>query len=66
MSGYFGTIYGAAFFLQTLGMIIGPIFGGWIFDTTGSYYSAFLTAALLSIVSMIVIYFTGNTSHARE
>ena len=47
-------------------MVIDPILGRWIFDTTGSYYSAFLTAALLSIVSMIVIYFTGNTSHAKE
>jgi len=63
---HFGTIYGTAFFLQTFGMIIGPVFGGWIFDTTGSYYSAFLTAALLSTASMIVIYFTGNSSHARK
>ncbi len=63
---HFGTIYGAAFFLQTLGMVIGPIFGGWIFDTTGSYYSAFLTAASLSLASMIVVYFTGNTSSEKE
>lgn len=62
----FGTIYGATFFLQTLGMVIGPIFGGWIFDTTGSYYSAFLTAASLSLASMVVIYFTGNTSSEKE
>jgi cyanate permease len=47
-------------------MVVGPIFGGWIFDTTGSYYSAFLTAASLSLASMIVIHFTGNSSPAKE
>ena len=57
---HFGTIYGAAFFIQTLGMVIGPIFAGWIFDNSGSYYSAFLTAASLSFASMIAIYFTGK------
>jgi len=62
---HFGTIYGATFSLQTLGMVIGPVFGGWIFDISGSYYSAFLTAALLSLASMITIYFTGNASYAK-
>jgi MFS family permease len=61
----FGTIYGAAFSLQTLGMVIGPVFGDWIFDAIGSYYSAFLTAAVLSLASMITVYFTGNTPTTR-
>jgi MFS family permease len=57
---YFGTLYGAAFFMQTIGMVIGPIFGGWIFDITSSYYIAFLSACLLSFVATLTIYFSGK------
>ncbi|MFW6151269.1 MAG: MFS transporter, partial [Chloroflexota bacterium] len=34
---YFSVIYGISFFTLTLGQVIGPFYGGWIFDTTGSY-----------------------------
>jgi MFS family permease len=32
-----GTVFGAAAMVSALGMALGPAFGGWIFDTFGSY-----------------------------
>jgi MFS family permease len=32
-----GTVFGAAAMVSSLGMALGPVIGGWIFDTTGSY-----------------------------
>ena len=32
-----GTVLGAAAFVSSLGMAIGPWLGGWIYDTFGSY-----------------------------
>jgi MFS family permease len=57
---HFGSIYGVALFTQTIGMVIGPISGGLIFDITGSYYSAFLVAAMLSFVAVIIVYLSGK------
>lgn len=57
---HFGSIFGAAFFTQTTGMVIGPVSGGLIFDITGSYYSAFLAAAILSFIAIVSVYFAGK------
>jgi MFS family permease len=32
-----GTVFGAAAMVSSLGMALGPLLGGWIFDTFGSY-----------------------------
>jgi len=32
-----GTVFGVALMISTLGMSIGPVFGGWLFDTFGGY-----------------------------
>jgi len=32
-----GTVFGAAILCSSLGMALGPVIGGWIFDTYGSY-----------------------------
>jgi MFS family permease len=32
-----GTVFGAAAMVSSLGMAFGPVIGGWIYDTTGSY-----------------------------
>ena len=42
----FGTISGMMDFVQMFGLVLGPIFAGFIFDTTNSYYIAFNTFAL--------------------
>ena len=57
---HFASIYGAAFFTQTIGMVIGPIFGGWIFDNSGSYSFAFFVAAIISLAAIIFMYLAGK------
>ena len=37
-----GTIFGAAAFASTLGMALGPVAGGWLYDTFGSYFWLFI------------------------
>jgi MFS family permease len=32
-----GTVFGAAAMISSLGMALGPVIGGWIYDSTGSY-----------------------------
>jgi len=57
---HFGVIYGTSHFILILGDMIGPIYGGWIFDTTGSYSVAFLTSIVLSFMAMILVYLAGK------
>jgi len=58
-SKYFGGIYAASFFVLLFGTVIGPVYAGWIFDTTGSYSFAFLTSIVLSFVAIISVYLSG-------
>jgi MFS family permease len=37
-----GTVFGAVALVSTLGMAIGPWAGGWLYDTSGSYFWLFL------------------------
>jgi MFS family permease len=53
---HFGAIYGASGMVNTLGMMIGPVYGGWIFDTTDSYSLAFLSAIIITLLAIILIY----------
>jgi len=53
---HFGAIYGASGMVNTLGMMIGPVYGGWIFDTTGSYSLAFLSGIIITLLAVILIY----------
>jgi MFS family permease len=53
---HFGTIYGAAGMVNTLGLMIGPVYGGWIFDTTGSYSLAFLSGIIMTLLALILVY----------
>ena len=57
---YFGVIYAASFFVHITGTVIGPIFGGWIFDTTGTYSLAFIVSIVLSLVAIIAVYLAGR------
>jgi len=53
---HFGTIYGAAGMVNTLGIMIGPVYGGWIFDSTGSYSLAFLSGIIVTSLAVILVY----------
>ncbi|MFC2033248.1 MFS transporter [Chloroflexota bacterium] len=57
---YFGVIYGASFFWLSCGNVIGPMYAGWIFDTTGSYQLAFIGSAVLSALAIVLIYLSGG------
>jgi MFS family permease len=49
-----GLIFGASFNGWTVGCALGPIFAGYVFDATGSYRSAFLVCAVLSVVGLVL------------
>ena len=38
-----------------IGIIIGPVISGYVYDSTGSYEKAFLGFAVASIVSMMLV-----------
>jgi len=40
-----GTTFGAVALVSTLGMSLGPLAGGWLFDTFGSYFWLFIGSA---------------------
>ncbi|MDD4876107.1 MAG: MFS transporter [Dehalococcoidales bacterium] len=49
-----GTIFGITVFFGTLGGAIGPVFAGYMFDTTGSYQIPFITCMAVSITGLIL------------
>jgi len=53
---HFSAIYGAAGMVNTLGLMIGPVYGGWIFDTTGSYSLAFLSGIIITLLAGVLLY----------
>ncbi len=53
----FGTIQGTSMMLLTPVGIAAPIYAGWIYDTTGSYLTAFsLFTGLLGVASSILFF----------
>jgi MFS family permease len=44
-----GTVFGAATMLSSLGMSLGPLFGGWIFDRFGGYSWLFVASCALAL-----------------
>jgi MFS family permease len=53
---HFGAIYGALEMVTTLGIMIGPVYGGWIFDATKSYYLAFLSGIIIALLAIVLVY----------
>jgi MFS transporter, OFA family, oxalate/formate antiporter len=49
-----GLIFGVTFNGWTLGCALGPIFAGYVFDSTGSYQAAFLVCAALAAVGLVL------------
>ena len=52
-----GVIFGVATFGATIGGGIGPLVAGAIFDSTGSYSTAFLLSAVLGLLAFAVVLF---------
>ena len=53
--GSFGVIYGVITVGATVGVAIGPIIAGQIFDTMGSYNLAFIIYAGISVIGPILV-----------
>lgn len=52
----FSAIYGASGMVTTLGVMIGPVYGGWIYDATTSYYLAFLSGIIITLLAVVLVY----------
>lgn len=50
-----GAIFGILELGWALGAALGPLIGGFIFDTTGSYYGAFLIGAITMLAACVCI-----------
>lgn len=49
-----GTVFGAATMLSSIGMAIGPLFGGWVFDTFGNYAWLFIASSGLGLAAVAI------------
>ena len=58
-----GTTYGWQMLGAGLGMALGPLVGGYIWDVTGEYTGAVLLSFAMSLVGVIAIVVLPNTSH---
>jgi MFS family permease len=49
-----GTVFGAATMLSALGMSIGPVFGGWVFDRFHSYAWLYIASAAVAVGAVML------------
>lgn len=49
-----GAILGIIIFLGTIGGAAGPVFAGYLFDTTGSYQSSFFVCIAMGVIGLIL------------
>ena len=48
-----GGLFGIVIFFGTIGGAVGPVFAGYVFDTTGSYFIAFATLTVLATLALV-------------
>jgi MFS family permease len=49
-----GTVFGAATMLSSLGMSLGPVAGGWVFDTYHSYAWLYIASASVAVGAVLL------------
>jgi MFS family permease len=49
-----GTTFGAVGFVSTLGMALGPVAGGWLYDSFGSYFWLFASSAGIGLGAVAI------------
>jgi MFS family permease len=49
-----GTVFGAATMLSSLGMAIGPVAGGWVFDTYNNYAWLYIASAAVAVGAVLM------------
>jgi sugar phosphate permease len=62
----FGAIQGMAFTIATLGGLLGPVFAGWVYDTTESYRVAFAVLAAGSLLAVPLVLSVGAPAEKDE
>ncbi|MBL4892398.1 MAG: MFS transporter, partial [Rhizobiaceae bacterium] len=48
-----GGLFGIVIFFGTIGGAVGPVFAGYVFDTTGSYFIAFAMLTVLATLALV-------------
>jgi MFS family permease len=46
-----GTVFGAAAMTSFIGMAVGPVGGGWLFDTFGTYHWLYIASAAIGLAA---------------
>ena len=61
-----GTVFGAATMLSSLGMAIGPVAGGWVFDTFDNYAWLYIASAAVAVGAVLLaLLFPKPGAHGR-
>jgi MFS family permease len=60
-----GTVFGAATMLSSLGMSLGPLIGGWIFDTYGGYSWLFVASFGLALGASAIAFAFPRAPHVQ-
>lgn len=53
----FGTIYGIIQGISTIGGITGPLIAGWVYDTNGNYFLAFMIFTAVNLAAALLLLF---------
>src|SRR2546422_306974 len=51
-----GTTFGAVAFVSTLGMALGPVAGGWLYDAFGSYFWLFIASSGIGLGAVAIAF----------
>ena len=51
-----GTTFGAVALVSTLGMALGPVTGGWLYDSFGSYFWLFIASCAIGIGAVVIAF----------
>ncbi|HEY7254710.1 MAG TPA: MFS transporter [Methylomirabilota bacterium] len=51
-----GTTFGAVALVSTLGMALGPVTGGWLYDSFGSYFWLFVASCAIGIGAVVIAF----------
>ena len=61
-----GTAFGAVAFASMLCMAVGPLFGGWVYDASGSYAWPFIGSAGIGLGAVAIAATFQNPPPARD
>lgn len=63
--GSFGMVFGIIQGISTWGSMVGPVFSGWVFDTSGSYFAAFAIGSAVLVLIVPVVWLATNPQPSR-